>query len=237
MYRPDYDFKRKRRKTLIVPTIFLGLLIGVVFGVLSGLLPGGRFIGWWRWELVSAHSPTGEAGGPQVSTEAGVEVASAAPLPTVAMLSRNKSRLAPKFVLPDLFDESLSHSLVNYSGRPVILNFWASWCVPCKEEMPALQRAYEKYRDAGLIVLGVNQTFVDGLEAAREFVNDLALTFTNVRDDTGNTSEGLYQVIGLPTSVFVTPDGEIAYKKIGQMTDEQIETFSQQLVGGEAITP
>ncbi len=237
MYRPDYDFRRKRRNSLIVPIIFLGLLIGVVFGVLSGLLPGGRFIGWWKWEPASAHSAIEEAGGTQVSTETGVEVAAAAPLPTVAALSRNNSTLAPKFVLPDLFDESLSHSLVNYRSRPVILNFWASWCVPCKEEMPALQRAYEKYREEGLIVLGVNQTFVDDLDAARDFVNDLALTFPNVRDDTGNTSEELYQVIGLPTSVFVTPDGEIAYKKIGQLTDEQIETFSQQLVAGEAIKP
>jgi hypothetical protein len=87
------------------------------------------------------------------------------------------------------------------------------------------------------VVLGVNQTFVDNLNAAREFVNDLALTFPNVRDDTGNTSERLYQVMGLPTSVFITPDGEIAHKQIGQMTDEQIETFSRQLVAGETIAP
>ena len=103
--------------------------------------------------------------------------------------------------------------------------------------MPALQRAYEKYRDAGLIVLGVNQTFVDDLETARGFVNELSLTFPNVRDDTGNTSEGLYQVMGLPTSVFITPDGQIVHKQIGQMTDEQIESFSRQLIAGEAIKP
>jgi thiol-disulfide isomerase/thioredoxin len=103
--------------------------------------------------------------------------------------------------------------------------------------MPALQRAYEKYRDEGLIILGVNQTFVDSLDAAREFVNELALTFPNVRDDSGNTSEKLYRVIGLPTSVFITQDGEIAHKQIGQMTDEQIESFSQQLLIGEAISP
>jgi thiol-disulfide isomerase/thioredoxin len=137
----------------------------------------------------------------------------------------------------ELFDETKTISLSEYAGQPVILNFWASWCVPCKAEMPALQRAYEEHRDEGLVVLGVNQTFIDDLDAARDFVNELALTFPNVRDDTENTSEGLYQVMGLPTSVLITQDGEIAHKQIGQMTDMQIDTFSRQLAAGEAITP
>ena len=133
--------------------------------------------------------------------------------------------MAPDFVLPDLFDDSLEYGLASYAGRPVILNFWASWCVPCRTEMPALQRAYEEHRDEGLVVLGVNQTFVDNVDAARDFVDELALTFPNVRDDDGNTSEKLYQVMGLPTSVLITAEGEIAHTQIGQMTDEQIQTF------------
>jgi cytochrome c biogenesis protein CcmG, thiol:disulfide interchange protein DsbE len=235
MYRPDYDTGKRRRNPFILPTILLGLLIGVVFGALTGMIPVGRFSDWWNWAPVSAH-PAIEA---TAITEAQIAVTAApvTPIPTNAGISRNTSLLAPKFGLPDLFNDSLSHSLVDYEGQPVILNFWASWCVPCKEEMPALQRAYEKYRDAGLVVLGVNQTFVDGLDAAREFVNELALTFPNVRDDTGSTSEGLYRIIGLPTSVFITPNGEIAHKQIGQMTDEQIDKFSQQLVTGETIGP
>jgi thiol-disulfide isomerase/thioredoxin len=189
MYRPDYDFRKKRMGSLIMPTIFLGSVIGV----LSGILPGGRLKDWWEWSPVLAEEPPESTASTQIQNVASVETAVAAPVPTIAALSRNNPTLAPEFRLPDLFDESLSHSLVNYTSRPVILNFWASLCVPCKEEMQALQRAYEKYRGEGLIVLGVNQTFVDGLEAAREFVNELALTFPNVRDDTGNTSEGLYR--------------------------------------------
>lgn len=237
MYWPDYNPRKKRRGSLIVPTILLGLLFGVFLGLLSGLLPGGSFFGWLSWTPASAHAPTEATTSTPISTVVAAETTVATPVSTIAALSRNKLTLAPEFVLPDLFDESLNRSLVNYSGRPVILNFWASWCVPCKEEMPALQHAYEKNRDAGLVVLGINQTFVDDLDAAREFVNELSLTFPNVRDDTGDTSEGLYRVMGLPTSVLITPDGEIAHKQIGQMTDEQIETFSQQLVAGEAITP
>jgi thiol-disulfide isomerase/thioredoxin len=136
-----------------------------------------------------------------------------------------------------LFNDSLSRRLADYIGQPVVLNFWASWCVPCKEEMPGLQRAYDKYGDEGLVVLGVHQTFVDDLDAARDFVNKLALTFPNVRDETGDVSEGLYQVIGLPTSVFITSEGDIAHKQIGQMTERQIEDFSALLVTGEQITP
>jgi thiol-disulfide isomerase/thioredoxin len=237
MYRPDYDIRKKRRNSLIVPTIFIGLVIGVLFGVFSGLVPGGRLVDMGSWELASAHEPIVEATSTQVTTVAAGEEPAATPLPNVAAPSSSKPTLAPDFSLPDLFDESLNRSLMIYEGRPVILNFWASWCVPCKVEMPALQHAYEKYNDSGLIVLGVNQTFVDDLDAARDFVNDLALTFPNARDDTGNTSEGLYQVIGLPTSVFITPDGEVAHKQIGQMTDEHIDSFSRQLLSGESITP
>jgi thiol-disulfide isomerase/thioredoxin len=237
MFRPDYDFQKKRKSSLIVPTIFLGLVFGVILGVLFDFLPGRRYFDRLSWTPALAHAPAETSIGTPVSTVVIVEKAAVTPASTTAVLSLNDPISVSAFVLPDLFDESLNHSLGSYNGRPVILNFWASWCVPCKEEMPALQRAYEKYRDAGLIVLGVNQTFVDDLETARGFVNELSLTFPNVRDDTGNTSEGLYQVMGLPTSVFITPDGQIVHKQIGQMTDEQIESFSRQLIAGEAIKP
>jgi thiol-disulfide isomerase/thioredoxin len=209
-----------------VPTIFLGLLVGGLFGLLSGLVPAGRFIDFRERSPASTLAPA-----------AVVEPAAAAPAPALVAPLPDRTAGAPAFALSDLFDESVSHRLIDYRGRPVILNFWASWCVPCKEEMPALQRAYQAHRDEGLVILGVNQTSVDDLAAARDFVKELALTFPNVRDDTGNTSERLYQVIGLPTSVFITPEGEIAHRQVGQMTDAQIDTFSQQLVRGETITP
>ena len=236
MYWPDYNPRKKRRGSWIAPIIFLGLLVGALFGVFSGLLPGGRLLDWWDWSPAAAHAPNETTTSTQAPNAAAGESIASTPVPAIVALSQNKATLAPEFVLPDLFDETLNRSLLNYSGRPVILNFWASWCVPCKEEMPALQRAYEEHRGEGLVVLGLNQTFVDDLDAARAFVNELALTFPNVRDDTGNTSEGLYQVMGLPTSVFITPDGEIAHKQIGQMTDTQIDTYSRQLVAGETIT-
>jgi thiol-disulfide isomerase/thioredoxin len=237
MYWPDYNPRKKRRGSRIGPTIFLGLFIGALFGVFSGILPGSQLLAWWGWSPGDDHAPEGAPANESASAAAIEESIAPTPVPTIAAQSQNSPTLAPDFVLPDLFDESLNRSLSGFSGRPVVLNFWASWCVPCKEEMPALQRAYEEYRGEGLVVLGLNQTFIDDLDAARAFVDGLTLTFPNVRDDTGNTSEGLYQVMGLPTSVFVTADGEIVHRQIGQMSDQQIDTFSRQLVTGEAITP
>ncbi len=237
MYWPDYNPRKKRRGSRIGPTIFLGLIIGALFGVVSGILPGSQLLAWWDWAPGDDHASNESPSSGPVSNADVEEPIAATPAPTVTVQSLNSSALAPNFVLLDLFDESLNRSLSEFSGRPVILNFWASWCVPCKEEMPALQLAYEEHRGEGLVVLGLNQTFIDNTDAARAFVGELALTFPNVRDDTGNTSEGLYQVMGLPTSVFITAEGEIAHKQIGQMSDQQIDTFSRQLVAGEAITP
>ncbi|HET6444260.1 MAG TPA: TlpA disulfide reductase family protein [candidate division Zixibacteria bacterium] len=221
----------------MVPVVLLGLLFGVLFGILSGVFSGDLITVWWGWPPVSVHRSSEEVANTRGPDDSALELVVVTQIPTSALVTRNETVTAPEFVLLDLFDESLKRSLNDYNGRPVILNFWASWCVPCKEEMPALQRTYEKYQDAGLVVLGVNQTFVDELVAARNFVNELALTFPNVRDDSGNISKGLYQVIGLPTSVFITPGGEIAHKQIGQMTDVQIASFSRQLVNGAVFTP
>jgi peroxiredoxin len=95
--------------------------------------------------------------------------------------------------------------------------------------MPALQRAYEANKNEGLVVLGINETYIDDLDAARSFVDDLGLTFPNARDDGGDLSPQLYRIIGLPTSVLITPDGDVAHV--------QIETFSRQLIAGEPISP
>ena len=213
MYWPDYSPHKRRKRLIWIPILAAGLVLGLIFG--------GSMNELWGF-LTPSDNLQPE---PVVSMTAKVSQ------------SQSSRPEAPEFVLPDLFNDSLEYSLSNYDGRPVILNFWASWCVPCRFEMPALQRAYEDHGDSGLVVLGINQTYMDNPAAARDFVDELALTFPNARDDIGVISETLYQVIGLPTSIFITVDGEIAFRKIGQMTDAQIENYSRQLVTGSAITP
>ncbi len=202
----------------------------------------GEINGWWKI------AGTGDS--PQVEIAAmtaeedvlgsdGRIVGTAVPIqPTVTPLPPLKVATgAPNFTLSDRNDSITLRSLADYSGKPVILNFWASWCVPCREEMPALQRIYDLHNPDGLVVLGINQTFVDDLETARIFAQDLDLTFPNVRDDEGDVSGSLYGIMGLPTSVFIFANGEIAYVQVGQLTEEQITRFSERLLAGVEIIP
>lgn len=145
--------------------------------------------------------------------------------------------MAPDFTLPDLFDDNKTHTLSDYQGQPVILNFWASWCVPCRREMPALQETAARYEAQGLVLLGMNQTYLDTLPEARAFVQELELTFPTTRDDSGETGASAYRVVGIPTTVFITRDGEVAHIQIGKMSLEQITTFTDRLIAGEPLQP
>nr|BAG82764.1 cytochrome C biogenesis protein [uncultured bacterium] len=94
---------------------------------------------------------------------------------TPAVHSVTLGAVAPDFTLPDLFDVETTYTLSTYQGQPVILNFWASWCVPCRREMPALQQTAARYKADGLVLLGMNQTYLDTLSEARAFVEDRLL--------------------------------------------------------------
>lgn len=234
MFWPDYSPRKKKT------TPWRG--IGVLLALIVSFFLAGAINGWW--EIVSSRDNpqveiTAMAAEEGVLDRAGGIIATAVPIqPTATPLpSLNVATEAPNFTLPDLNDSTTLRSLADYAGKPVILNFWASWCVPCREEMPALQRIYDLHNSDGLVVLGINQTFVDDLEAARTFVQELTLTFPNVRDDEGDVSGSLYRVMGLPTSVFIAEGGEIVHVQVGQMTDEQISLYSQRLIDGEEIVP
>ncbi|MFQ5433269.1 MAG: peroxiredoxin family protein [Anaerolineae bacterium] len=202
---------------------------------------GGEINGWWQLSLRQVNrSLNGEEFFEPLTAATGVVVLDVEqpPAPTRTSLpSLETATIAPDFTLPDLFDAEVTRGLSSYAGQPVILNFWASWCVPCRTEMPALQNVYDQLRDEGLVVLGINQLYVDELQAAQDFVAELQLTFPHVRDETGSMSEQQYQIMGLPTTYFVSPDGKIMHVQIGQMSDMQIDTLSRQLVAGEKLTP
>ena len=118
---------------------------------------------------------------------------------------------APDFTLTTLTGETFSLSAAR--GRPVVLNFWATWCGPCQRELPALQAAAERYGDRVLII-GVDQ----GEEAAtvQRYVDDLGLTFPSPMDSEFTVS-ALYNVRGLPTTFFIDPDGVIRQVWLGEM--------------------
>jgi peroxiredoxin len=120
--------------------------------------------------------------------------------------------LAPDFSLRTSSGETIT--LSDLRGRPVLINLWASWCPPCRAEMPAMQRLYEEYKDQGFLVLAINATNQDNASAAEAFVREHQLTFPILFDVDGNVSRQ-YQLRSLPTTFFVDPDGVIQEVVIG----------------------
>jgi cytochrome c biogenesis protein CcmG/thiol:disulfide interchange protein DsbE len=118
---------------------------------------------------------------------------------------------APAFVLPSLADGT-PVSLEQYKGKIVVLNFWASWCVPCKEENPALTEVWERYRGTDVVLLGI--VFQDSTDAARAYTARLGNTWTSALDENGQMALS-YGVFGPPETYFIGADGIIAGRHIG----------------------
>ncbi len=131
----------------------------------------------------------------------------------------------PEFTLLDL--NGASHSLRDHQGQVVLINFWTTWCPPCREEMPALQQTYDRFKDKGFVVLGVNWTAVDDPDLVAPFVEELSLTFPILLDTDSTVSEELYRLLGLPTSVFVGRDGIVREIFIGAL---ELDTLENKIV-------
>ena len=112
---------------------------------------------------------------------------------------------APAFDLPRL-DGGGTLSLASLRGQVVVLNFWASWCAPCREEAPVLQDGWERYRDRGVVFVGVDSR--DLSDDGREFIAEHGITYPNVHDGDGSTA-GRYGVPALPETMFVGRDGRV----------------------------
>lgn len=119
---------------------------------------------------------------------------------------------APDFTLSDMDGEQ--HSLSDYRGRTVMLNFWGTWCPPCVREMPSMERLYRKYKDRGFTVIAVNQFETEDM--VFEFTGRLSIepTFPILFDKESRVSE-LYRVKGLPTTYLIDRTGRIRFRAMG----------------------
>lgn len=117
---------------------------------------------------------------------------------------------APALELEDM--DGRTHRLAEYRGQVVIVNFWATWCPPCRKELPSLQRIWEEYQDEGLVILGVNVG--EGPDRIFAFTADYPVTFPLLLDRDSQAIEN-WSVRGLPTSFVIDKKGRMAYRAVG----------------------
>lgn len=135
---------------------------------------------------------------------------------------------APDFTLKTLDGDEVTLSALR--GHPVLINFWASWCQPCRREMPELVRVYAAHRLDGLAILGVNLTYQDTLPDIRAFVKEFDVPYPILLDDTGRVAEDLYRLPGVPMSVFVERSGVISRIYLGAMSGEQVDGYTGEIL-------
>jgi cytochrome c biogenesis protein CcmG/thiol:disulfide interchange protein DsbE len=127
-------------------------------------------------------------------------------------------RPAPDFALRTLEGDRVVR-LADLRGQVVVLNFWASWCAECRVEHEALSAAWDRYRDAGVVVVGVE--FQDDRPAALAYLAGTGTSWPAV-DDPGSRTALAYGVFGIPETFFIGPDGRVAAKQVGPVTYERL---------------
>ncbi len=132
------------------------------------------------------------------------------------------SGMAPDFTLTSFDGETIT--LSELRGQVVIVNFWASWCPPCREEAPYLEATWRKYKDQGVVFIGVD--YVDTETAALAYIEEFDITYFN-GPDVGTRISYAYNMQGVPETFFIAKNGEIRGVKIGPLyppeLDERIE--------------
>lgn len=132
---------------------------------------------------------------------------------------------APDFTLKTLEGETVT--LSKNDGKPSLINLWASWCPPCKVEMPHLQEAYEKYGDQVNFHM-VNLTSLDNKDKMVKYIKDEKYTFPVLLDETGKVGEE-YMAFSIPQTYIVDENGQVIEKITGAMTKEQLEEIMKDL--------
>jgi peroxiredoxin len=143
---------------------------------------------------------------------------------------------APDFALPGLDGQEVR--LSDYRGKVVLINFWGTWCEPCKDETPALQAIHQKLGDQGLVIIGVDlrnqeRGGPDGLADVRAFTERYGVTYPIALDVAGETARA-FQIYPIPTSFFIDPGGTIRYVRAGPIAAQEIEPIFMQLKQAES---
>lgn len=133
---------------------------------------------------------------------------------------------APALTLTDT--GGVSRSLEDYRGQVLLVNLWATWCPPCKEEMPALQSLYDRYRDQGFVVIAINDG--DPTADVLQFVKDYELTFPVWLDPTYIATEQAFKTLNLPSSYVIDREGTVRLQWVGGITLKTLEKHVSPLI-------
>jgi len=136
---------------------------------------------------------------------------------------------APELTLSDV--QGVSHSLTDYHGQVVLVNLWATWCEPCKDEMPALQSFYDEYRENGFVVIAINDG--ESQSDVLQFLDEYDLTFPVWLDPTYKATQDVFKTIGLPTSFVIDRSGSVRFYWVGGINRKTLESTVAPLIDGE----
>lgn len=180
------------------------------------------------------NEPPAQAPVEPLPTIAGAVPAQAAPLPQVTVdpsipIGPQIGLRAPDFTLQTLDGQTLH--LADLAGRPVVISYWATWCIPCKAELPILERIYKEYQQQGLAIISVNATDQDTVEDVQSLVAELGMTFPVLLDSSKDFAS-TYQAIFFPTTVFIDASGVIRHIQLGDSSEAKLRTHIQNLFTG-----
>jgi len=136
----------------------------------------------------------------------------------------SEGKRAPDFSLESLDGDKVS--LSDHRGDVVLINFWATWCAPCRAEIPAIEAVHQARQKDGFVVLGVN--YQEAREVVEPFARRLAMTYPVLLDERGRVMD-TYRAIGLPMSILVDREGIIRVRHTGVLTEEQLERYLEDL--------
>lgn len=203
---------------LVIASVVVGL-------AMFGLFQAGIIFQSSQTKVTSTDGPT--------LTIAAADVTPETPNPTGLTVGLKAGNLAPNFEFSAFDGRRLS--LSDFRGQPVFLNFWASWCGPCRAEMPNMQTMLDLYGKDGLAIIGVNAG--EALTPAQRFIDGLEVDFTAFAYDPTQEIIRLFAVQGLPVSYFIDADGVITRVIAGQLSYEVMNGSVLEILGGpEAIS-
>lgn len=155
----------------------------------------------------------------------------ASPAETVSTMPQSETVDAPDFTVYDGAGKPLA--LSSLRGKPVLVNFWASWCGPCKSELPDLETAFLKYGDkVDFLMVNLTDGYRDTVDGVKAFLAETGYAFP-VYYDTDESAALACGVSSIPTTVLVSPEGKLLHTQIGAMTADTIESLVAMLLAAE----